>query len=214
MGDITNRPSNALDLPDTPQWGVGHWFALKPVDELTERERRTLRHAFPAYYKARGKLEDARGLKMDKARREAMANGNLAWLPPEVKEGEPDPFEVTDAELANVWTDEDWDAIWNLRAANIVAHMKDWSLPLPLPTLDSCIDLPGPIFDAIYPHAMGNPTGEIETGPSAAVDPDSPTQPSSDSDSGSTAQTVESDASIPGSSQSGTSIGTVDSDQG
>lgn len=70
------------------------------------------------------------------------------------------------------------DAMFDLRDAAIVAGLASWSLPEPLPTVDTVQDLPTSLYDALE-AATGHLTSVMSVDTSPSPEPDSPTQPSS-----------------------------------
>jgi hypothetical protein len=181
-----------------------NWAELRTEEEMTERHRRILRHALPASAKLQAKIEEIDGQRQMKARAEAAARGE-AFLPsPDSESGALSFSDMGDFGPAEM------DAIWDLRAAHIVAYVKSWSLGDP-PTLETVIDIEAPYFDALAAATFDKPSGAIDTSPTAAADPDSPTEPSSDSSSDSLAPTGASDTSTPESQPTIASIGTVES---
>ena len=211
---MKDRPEEAIDLPD------GQWALLRKEEEITERNRRVLRHVLPSSVKLQARIEEIVGERQWKRRQafeateranaaEAAANGESYEIKPYLPEADEDTG-ISMAEWAELPPDL-LDARYDLRAAHIVVYVKDWSLDLPLPTLDTVIDLPGEVFDALGEATFDKPAGRLDTSGGDARDPDSPTGPSSDSASDSTAPTGASATSTQESSPSGASIGTVDS---
>ena len=71
--------------------------------------------------------------------------------------------------------------MFQMRDASITAGLVAWSLPEPLPTLETVQDLPAPLYDALADACASLATGmTLDTSPNP--DPASPTQPSSASD--------------------------------
>ncbi len=79
------------------------------------------------------------------------------------------------------------DAVHRYQNAGIVAFVKSWSLPQPVPTMDTVEDLDVDVYDAlaaaVSPLAARAIVGE-KFGADGASDPDSPTEPSAASDDG------------------------------
>lgn len=98
-----------------------------------------------------------------------------------------------------------------LQRAAIVALLRSWSLPAPLPTMDTIGDMELDVYDALAvataPLVQVAMFGE-NFGPSGATDPASPTVPSSGSEPGERAQTVPSAGPTDGPSDSSVSTGT------
>lgn len=140
-----------VDLPG------GGWAVIKDPTDLTNRERRVLRHAvFPA--RALSEKLTAAGAQPDRPTPDAL-----------------------DA-LGDTLTADDLDLIDGAQAAFIVVytaelHAADGS-SLPLPTLETVDDLPGPIFDALAQATVNLGDGSLDVSPSQAADPASPTGPS------------------------------------
>lgn len=73
------------------------------------------------------------------------------------------------------------DAMFEMRDAAIVAGLAAWSLPDPLPTVETVVDLAAPLYDALA-DATADLSGNLMLDTSPSPDPASPTQPSSASD--------------------------------
>ena len=149
--------STKIDLPG------GGWAEIKDPEELTNRERKLLRrHAFGAR-ELRGKLL-ATGIK---------PGTKVQDIPDDLEE-----------KLLGQLTAEDLEGADGIQAAFIVAYTASWSLtapdgnPLPLPTMETVDDLPGPIYDALSSATSELGDGGLDTTVDGATDPGSPTGPS------------------------------------
>jgi hypothetical protein len=139
-----------IDLPD------GGWAQLAEPEELTNRQRKMLRRSVAPVLDSDGgpPLRDR------------------------ILEAGVDPKdEATWVKAAGLLSAADLEAVDDIQAAFIVAYVREWSLDLPLPTMETVDDLPGPIFDALSEATRGLGTGEPDL--SVSKDPDSPTVPSS-----------------------------------
>lgn len=206
--------TDRVELPN------GHYAVLWDAKEISERDRRVLRHAMPAASRLNKRLEEIQGSADVKAEADALAAGK-PW-PPELvldEEGNEVPWQaaLTDDDFMAHLTSAEMDALWDLRAARIVAFVKEWDVPdkfgtvIPLPlTIDSVIDIPGEYFDSLVAQAFEKPVG-LDSSPEASLDPESPTQPSSDSNADSAEPTGASESSTQSLPTSTGSIGTVDS---
>lgn len=89
----------------------------------------------------------------------------------------------------------------DLKEAIIVAYLADWSIDLPLPTLETIGDLPGDIYDALDDATGGDVINAAVANTNFDVNPDqkSPTGPSSSSDSSLRAEPSQAPESIPSS---------------
>jgi hypothetical protein len=79
-------------------------------------------------------------------------------------------------------TQEEAMRLMSMKEAIVIAYLASWTLDLPLPTLETIGDLPGPIYDALD-EAVGGEYIKVKIGTdfSPSPDKDSPTGPSSDS---------------------------------
>lgn len=172
-----------IELPD------GNWAELRAPAELSERQRRLLRRSVPPM--------SALDLKMKGIRKDAAAEAGVAA----------DDVELTDEEFVSKLSSDEMDVIYDTQCASIVAYVKEWSLG-ELPTLESVLDLPGPIFDELAKATFGFGDGSINPDdPKQLLDKSSPPVPSSDSVDGTRAEplpTTESPSGSPTSNGSST----------
>jgi hypothetical protein len=140
-----------IDLPG------GHWADIKAPDEISNRDRKTLRRHAMAARGVAEKLADA-GL---------LAPGQ-------------DPTsldEATQAKIGRLIDADDLDLTDAAQSAIIVAYVAAWDLG-DLPTMDTVDDLPGPVFDRLAMVTAGLGDGTLDASPDGALDPGSPTVPS------------------------------------
>jgi hypothetical protein len=133
-----------IELPDE------QWAELRTPKDLTERLRRSLRHAM------------AKALRLDVRFKELAAQG----------------VDLTDdAALLMHLTDDEADALYDLQAASIVAYVSEWSFgPV---TTETVMDLPASVFDVLAAKTFGFGTGQINPDdPKALLDRNSPPEPS------------------------------------
>ena len=141
-----------IDLPG------GAWADIKAPDELTNRDRKLLRRYAMGAMGVRSKLLAA-GFGADQ-----LATG---ISDPEIE-----------AKIGDTLTADDLDATDSAQSAFIVSYLSAWSLDRPLPTMDTVDDLPGPVFDALAKATTSLGDATPDFGPDGAMDPASPTVPS------------------------------------
>lgn len=97
-------------------------------------------------------------------------------------------------------------AFRRLNRAVVVALLKSWTLPDPLPTVDDPGDVDADVFEALQ-EAVAPRVGEVAgfTAPENAKDPSTPPVPSSVFGGGGLAQITPTTNRLPGSSTPGTS---------
>lgn len=151
---------------------------LRDANELTERQRRLVRNTT------------------------VVASGVLGRVPKEllqaqedaVKAATDDPDSVSARAAVAAATEavdraviglnlsmEDAEKISSLQDAAIIALLVSWTLPAPLPTVETVQDLPGALYDALALASRGL-SAAVSVDFSPDPDQTSPTGPSSDSD--------------------------------
>lgn len=136
-----------IDLPG------GAWADIKAPDELTEKDRRSIRKAGVPLVEVRAQLRAA-GLQKPEAA-------------------------MTDDERERAWAiTMGSDAVSDQSATFVIVYTTAWSYNLPV-NIDTVLDLPAPVFDALVaatmPQGDGTPPNITVDG---AADPTSPTVPS------------------------------------
>lgn len=147
-----------IDLPG------GGWADIKDPADLTNRDRKLLRRHGMAAFTLRDKLA-ASGVKVDQSAIRSVD----------------DIDDDTAMKIGAALTADDLDLLDQSQASFIVVFTAAWSLDLPLPTMDTVDDLPGPIFDALAKATATLGDGTLDTAIDVG-DKSSPTGPSGSSD--------------------------------
>jgi hypothetical protein len=174
--------SKRIDLP------CGGWADIKDPDQLTNRDRKSIRRlAIPAMSLA----ADLQG---------RLGGESVAKIAANPTELSPEMTEM----LGSMLSADEMDRMDDVQAAVIVAYVAKWSLgsnattmygedavapwavrlggdgtfASPNPTAANVDDLPGPVYDA-FAHATADLTdGSVDTSAETVLDPSGPTMPS------------------------------------
>ncbi len=145
-----------IDLP-----GDG-WADIKDPDDLTNRERKLLRrHGMASLHPPR----------QDGRLRCQGRPGTIGRSVDDIPRGDA-------SGSGRSLTADDLDLLDDAQSAFIVVFTAAWSLDLPLPTMDTVDDLPGPIWDVLAKATAALGDGTLDTSVDNVTDPSSPTGPS------------------------------------
>lgn len=124
-------------------------------------------------------LRDAKEVKQrDRRRLEAAAVAAAPALAKFPKDRDPRNLNITDLGL----TPDEFGALYDLQDATILAYLKDWTLPLPLPQdADALGDLESDVYDALRSATAPAGAEAVVTDFSPSPDPTAPTVGSGDS---------------------------------
>lgn len=135
-----------IDLPND------QWADFRPVDEVTERARRTV-----------GRM----------SQKMASSSPDFVKL---ITEAAGDPDKIDKAAAAAALTTEGYDASESLNDATIVALTVAWSFPAEI-SLDGVLDLPAPAYAALRAKAAEYGKGLFLGAAEPTPDQESPTGP-------------------------------------
>ena len=145
----------------------GGWATIRSRDELRGRDRNLIKAAAMAAAPAIAKMPDSVTGGAVEGETEEQAQARVA-------------AEV--GELSLTWQESM--ALLELRQATVCAVLQSWTLPLPLPTMDTIGDLDADLYDALD-TAIGGVTTAITAAENFEVQPgeENPTGTSESSDS-------------------------------